>query len=73
MTSFHRDELQHFVNRCEKSPTPVFVGRQSVLTDVLTIATETRQERVGIPGNTTVITVAPGAGKRSVLNKEKIS
>ncbi|MCY4306226.1 MAG: hypothetical protein OXC62_15845 [Aestuariivita sp.] len=47
----------------------MFVRCQSVLTDVLTIATETRQERVGIPSNTTVITGAPGKGKSSVLGE----
>ncbi len=69
MTSFQRDELQRFVNRREKSSPPVFVGRTSVLSDVLAIAAETGQERVGIPGNTTVITGAPGAGKSSVLGE----
>ncbi len=69
MANFKRSELQRFVNRREKSPPPVFVGRKSVLNDVLTIAAETRQERIGIPGNTTVLTGAPGAGKSSVLGE----
>ena len=69
MANFKRSELQRFVNRREKSPPPVFAGRQSVLSDILTIAAETRHERVGIPGNTTVITGAPGAGKSSVLSE----
>ncbi|MCY4289864.1 MAG: 50S ribosome-binding GTPase [Aestuariivita sp.] len=69
MANFKRSELQRFVNKREKSPPPVFVGRKSVLNDVLTISAETKQERVGIPGNTTVITGAPGAGKSSVLSE----
>ena len=69
MANFKRSELQRFVNMREKSPPPVFAGRQSVLSDILTIAAETRHERVGIPGNTTVITGAPGAGKSSVLSE----
>ena len=47
----------------------MFVGRQSILNDVLTIAVQTSQERAGIPGNTTVIQGAPGAGKSSVLSE----
>jgi len=50
----------------------VFVGRQAVVKNVLTIAMETGQEREGIPGNTTVITGAPGAGKSSVLSELEI-
>ena len=69
MAYFKRSELQRFVNMREKSPPPVFVGRKSVLSDVLTIAAQTRQERFGIPGCTTVIQGAPGAGKSSVLSE----
>ncbi|MCY4288113.1 MAG: 50S ribosome-binding GTPase [Aestuariivita sp.] len=69
MANFKRSELQRFVRLREKSPPPVFVGRQSILNDVLTIAVQTSQERAGIPGNTTVIQGAPGAGKSSVLSE----
>ncbi len=69
MTNFKRSELRHFVNMREKSPPPVFVGRKAVIDDVLTIAATTAQERRGIPGNTTVIQGAPGAGKSSVLHQ----
>ena len=69
MANVKRSELQHFVNRREKAPPPVFAGRKSILADILTIAAETRPERGGIPGNTTLITGAPGAGKSSVLSE----
>ena len=69
MAHFKRTALQRFVHLREKSPPPVFVGRQAVIHDILTIADQTRQEKTGIPGNTTVITGAPGAGKSSVLSK----
>ena len=48
MAHFKRSELQCFVNQRDKSPPPVFVGRQSVLSDVFTIAAETRHKRIGI-------------------------
>ena len=69
MASFQRTALQRFVHLREKSPPPVFVGRQAVVNDILTIAAQTKEEKRGIPGNTTVITGAPGAGKSSVLGE----
>ncbi|MCY4287617.1 MAG: AAA family ATPase [Aestuariivita sp.] len=68
MVEFQREGLQHFVNMREKSHPPVFVGRQILLRDILTIAETTGKEGVGIPGNTTVIQGAPGAGKSAVLS-----
>jgi len=67
MAEFQREQLRHFVNMREKSHPPVFVGRRALLNDILTIAQTTGVEGVGIPGNTTVIQGAPGAGKSSVL------
>ena len=69
MDHFKRSALQRFIHLREKSPPPVFVGRQAVIHDILMIANQTRQEKTGIPGNTTVITGAPGAGKSSVLGE----
>ncbi|MCY4304483.1 MAG: hypothetical protein OXC62_06855, partial [Aestuariivita sp.] len=69
MANFKRSELRHFVDDGEKSPPPVFVGRQDVLKHVLTKATRTSDRKSGIPGNTTVIQGAPGAGKSSVLSE----
>ena len=48
MAHFKRSELQCFVNQRDKSPPPVFAGRQLVLSDVFTIAAETRHKRIGL-------------------------
>ncbi|MCY3984259.1 MAG: hypothetical protein OXD29_03180 [Roseovarius sp.] len=69
MTSFQRDALQNFVDDGEKDHPPVFTGRQDILKHVLTKAARTSDRKSGIPGNTTVITGAPGAGKSSVLGE----
>ncbi|MCY4006272.1 MAG: ATP-binding protein [Rhodobacteraceae bacterium] len=69
MIPFQRDALQHFVEDGEKSPPPVFVGRQAILKQALIKAKRTGERKRGIPGNTTVITGAPGAGKSSVLGE----
>ncbi|MCY4303710.1 MAG: ATP-binding protein [Aestuariivita sp.] len=69
MANFKRSELQHFVDDGEKDYPPVFVGRQDILKHVLTKAARTSARKSGIPGNTTVITGAPGAGKSSVLSE----
>ncbi|MCY4306528.1 MAG: ATP-binding protein, partial [Aestuariivita sp.] len=68
MSEFKRIALQRFVNRPEKSEPPIFVGRGTIINKVFTIAQEVGDDRVGIPGNTTVIQGAPGAGKSSVLH-----
>ncbi len=72
MSEFKRAELQRFVWMREKSYPPVFVGRQVLLDEILTIARMTGAEGVGIPGNTTVIQGAPGSGKSSVLSELEI-
>ena len=69
MTAFQRTACQHFVDDGEKDHPPVFTGRQDVLKHILTKATRTFERHSGIPGNTTVITGAPGAGKSSVLGE----
>lgn len=68
MADFQRARLQHFVDRGSKSYPPVFVGRKALLNEILTISRTTGVEGAGIPGNTTVIQGAPGAGKSSVLS-----
>ncbi|MCY4305288.1 MAG: hypothetical protein OXC62_11030 [Aestuariivita sp.] len=68
MSGFKREELHRFVKMREKSPPPVFVGRKSILNSIFEIANTTGEEGIGIPGNTTVIQGAPGAGKSSVLH-----
>ncbi len=68
MVKFKRAALQRFVNLREKSAPPVFVGRNSLVKEILTVARTTGEERVGIPGNTMVVQGAPGAGKSSLLS-----
>ncbi len=67
MSKFRRVPLDDFVHMREKSLPPVFVGRRDIISQCLTIAQKTGQVKGGIPGNTTVIQGAPGAGKTSVL------
>ncbi|MCY4153411.1 MAG: hypothetical protein OXE94_14415 [Aestuariivita sp.] len=67
MSGFRREPLHDFVHMREKSLPPVFVGRRDIINECLTIAQKTGQHKNGIPGNTTVIQGAPGAGKTSVL------
>ncbi len=69
MANFKRSQLQHFVDDGEKDHPPVFTGRQDILNHVLTKAARTSARKSGIPGNTTVITGAPGAGKSSALGE----
>ena len=69
MDHFQYTALQHFVDDGEKDHPPVFTGRQDVLRHILIKATRTFERHSGIPGNTTVITGAPGAGKSSVLGE----
>ncbi len=72
MDSLQREALQNFVDDGEKDHPPVFAGRQDVLQDVLVKARRTGERQGGIPGNTTVIQGAPGAGKSSVLSELEI-
>ncbi len=69
MTAFQRDAAQDFVLRGEKSPPPVFVGREGVLNTILALAELTGRDGQASPGNTRIIQGAPGAGKSSVLHE----
>ncbi len=55
MTAFQRDALRDFVLRGEKSPPPVFVGRDDILNTVLSLAELTGRDRQAPPGNTRII------------------
>ena len=70
MMTFDTEGLLDFIARGEKSPPPVFVGREDVLEDI-----EAAGETVwdddpnahGVPGMTRIVQGAPGAGKTSIL------
>ena len=68
---FDREELQEFVASGDKSPPPVFVGREDILQDIE--ATSRRSWKGpealvhGNPGETRVVQGAPGAGKSSII------
>ena len=62
--------MRRFVERGEKSPPPVFVGRRKVIADIASTARRAWRAgatRHGEPGATRVIQGAPGAGKSSIL------
>ena len=76
--TFDVEGLQGFIARGEKSPPPVFVGRENVLGDIEKagrLAWKRRNPasyhpqptRHGAPKNTRIIQGAPGAGKSSIL------
>ncbi len=71
---FKREELEQFVRRGEKSAPPVFVGRERIFDDILTIAGEAwTAENHTLPGVTRILQGAPGAGKSATLAElEKI-
>ena len=69
MTAFQRDALQDFVLRGDKSPPPVFVGRDEILKTILSLTELTGRDGRAPPGNTRIIQGAPGAGKSSVLRE----
>ncbi|MYF54764.1 hypothetical protein F4225_03135 [Candidatus Poribacteria bacterium] len=68
---FDREGLQDFVDSGDKSPPPVFVGREDILRDIEATARRIRKEYIatgqGNPGETRIIQGAPGAGKSSVI------
>ncbi len=66
---FDTDGLQDFVRKGEKSPPPVFVGRENVIGDIQRAAADAWRPgpRHGQPGATRVLRGAPGAGKSSIL------
>lgn len=69
MTAFRREELQDFVTEGEKSSPPVFIGRQDILDDILSLAELSGRKGIAPPGNTRIIQGAPGAGKSSILSE----
>ncbi|MCY4260355.1 MAG: hypothetical protein OXC91_08850, partial [Rhodobacteraceae bacterium] len=71
---FKLEELNNFVTDGEKSIPPVFVGRERILDDILTIARRSwTAENHSVPGTTRILQGAPGAGKSAVLAElEKI-
>ncbi len=71
MARFEREKLQAFVMAGEKSPPPVFVGREDIIGDIeergrLAWKSGARAAH-GEAGATRVIQGAPGAGKSSIL------
>ncbi|MCY4302592.1 MAG: ATP-binding protein [Aestuariivita sp.] len=72
MDGFQKEKLQNFVDDGEKDHPPVFAGRDDILQHVLTKIQRTGARKAGIPGNTTVIQGAPGAGKSSLLSELEI-
>ncbi len=76
MSGFNSTALEKYIRRGEKEDPPVFVGRDHILDDILTISTESWKpgadsfsENHGIQGNTRIVHGAPGAGKSSILRK----
>ncbi len=69
MSKFDRKLLQDFIDDGEKMPPPVFVGRTEILEHILTKIRRAGEKMKGVPGNTTVIQGAPGAGKSSILSE----
>ncbi len=63
--------MQDFVLRGDKSPPPVFVGRDEILETILSLAELMGRDGQAPPGNTRIIQGAPGAGKSSVLRELK--
>jgi len=71
MARFERERLQAFVMTGEKSPPPVFVGRDDIIGDIEErgrLAWKSGARAVhGEAGATRIIQGAPGAGKSSIL------
>ena len=68
--AFDRDGLRQFVAGGEKSPPPVFVGREGVISDIKAAALRAwtpGAAKQGEPGMTRILQGAPGSGKSSVL------
>ena len=65
---FKKEALLEFAEDDEKSAPPVFIGRESVLTDIEKRARlGWTKDYKGSPGSTRIIQGAPGAGKSSIL------
>ncbi|MCY4227361.1 MAG: ATP-binding protein [Gammaproteobacteria bacterium] len=69
MNAFRREALQDFVIQGEKSPPPVFIGRQDILDNILSPAKLSGRKGNASAGNTRIIQGAPGAGKSSILSE----
>ena len=77
--TFDPEKLHDFLARGDKSPPPVFVGRDGVLKDIEeagATAWKGRSETIagkqvqhGVAGMTRIVQGAPGAGKSSILAK----
>ncbi len=61
----HRDRIIEYLRQGEGAPPPVFVGHDTILTDVLTTA----KDSAGKPKMTRIVQGAPGAGKSSLLHE----
>ncbi len=59
------DRIREFLDQDEGDPPPVFVGRGTVLDDILDIAVR----KAGRPKVTRILEGAPGAGKTSLLHE----
>ncbi len=68
---FDRERLQEFVVSGDKSPPPVFVGREDILQDIEATSRRSWKGMAspvhGNPGETRVVQGAPGAGKSSII------
>ena len=67
---FRKEKLRDFTDRGEKSPPPVFAGREDIIADILAAAGRAWKPGAdwhGEAGMTRIVSGAPGAGKSSVL------
>ena len=70
--AYDENGLRDFIAAGEKSPPPVFVGREDVISDILAAAKRAWRPgkgRHGEPGMTRIVHGAPGSGKSSVLGE----
>ena len=71
-SAFDESGLRGFIAAGEKSPPPVFVGREGVISDILAAAERAwrpGESCHGEPGMTRIVQGAPGSGKSSVLSE----
>ncbi len=61
----NRARIIEYLRQGEGAPPPVFVGRETILGDILT----TSKESAGQPKMTRIVQGAPGAGKSSLLHR----
>ncbi|MCY4301492.1 MAG: hypothetical protein OXC68_07125 [Aestuariivita sp.] len=67
MSKFKKEELRNFIRDGAGEYPPVFVGRDTILSDVLDMSNRARERGYASPKNTHIIQGAPGAGKTSIL------